>query len=147
MNEERKNPAAPSRHFPYRLAIRATLRDTDGVGHVNNAVYLTWTEEARTAYVFERRGLHAMSDLDFILASARLDYRSPVLLHEIVDLWCGPSRVGARSWEMLFEGRARRDGRLVFEASTVQVQFDYQRRESLSIPDPWRKILEEDLIR
>ncbi len=147
MKDDTRNPAPASRKFPYHLALRATLRDTDGVGHVNNAVYLTWTEEARTAYALERCGLSSLSELDFILAAAQLDYRSPVELNEIVDLWCGPSRVGARSWEMRYEGRARGDGRLVFEARTVQVHYDYRERRSAPISAPWRRILEEDLIR
>jgi len=141
------DPTTPSRRYPYQLAVRATLRDTDGIGHVNNAVYLTWLEEARTRYVFERRGLEDLHELDFILASAHLEYRSPVLLHETVDLWCGPSRVGNRSWEMVYEGRARGDGRLMVEARTVQVQYDYRERKAVPIPGAWRRLLQEDLVR
>ncbi len=146
MNEPRER-SVPSRPYPYHLSVQATLRDTDGVGHVNNAVYLSWTEGIRTRYVFDRRGLEDLSQLDFILASAHLEYRSPVLLHETVDLWCGPSRVGNRSWEMVYEGRARRDGRLVVEARTVQVQYDYRERKSAPLPGPWRGMLEKDLVR
>ena len=48
---------APERRWVFHVAIDATLRDTDGLGHVNNAVYLSWIETARTKYVFERRRL------------------------------------------------------------------------------------------
>lgn len=139
--------ATPSRPFPFRLSVEATLRDTDGVGHVNNAVYVSWIEEARTRYVFDRRGLAGLAELDFILASVQVEYRSPVLLHETVDVWCGPSRVGNRSWELVYEGRARGDGRLVCEARSVQVQYDYAARATLPIPAGWRAILERDLLR
>ncbi len=139
-------PAPPSRAFPYRLAVQATLRDTDGLGHVNNGVYLSWLEEVRTRYVYDRRGLSGLSQVDFILASARLEFRSPVHLHEVVDLWCGPARVGRSSWEIAYEGRARSDGRLVVEASTVQVQFDYSIRRPVPVPDGWRRLLESDLL-
>ena len=140
-------PAAPSRRYPCHLAVEATLRDTDGVGHVNNGVYVSWLEEVRTRYVFDARGLRGIEDLDFVVASTRIEYRSPVLLHETLDLWCGPSRVGNRSWELVYEGRARADGRLVVEASTVQVQYDYRERRTAPLPDAWRNRLEEDLIR
>src|SRR6185503_6223816 len=33
---------SPERRWAFRVAIDATLRDTDGLGHVNNAVYLSW---------------------------------------------------------------------------------------------------------
>ena len=139
-------PPSPSGRYAYHIEVRATLRDTDGMGHVNNAVYLSWCEEARTRYVFERRGFRAMTQLDFILASARLDFRSPVLLHEVVDLWCAPSRIGRSSWDMVYEARARKDGRLVADASSVQVQYDYSIRAAVAIPADWRDRLEADLL-
>jgi len=140
-------PAEPSRPYAYHLTVQAGLRDTDGLGHVNNAVYVNWLEEVRTRYVFDARGLEGISNVDFILASVHVEFRSPVFLHELVDLWCSPSRVGQRSWELVYEGRSRRDGRLVFEARTAQVQFDYGRREPVPIPAEWRRILEEDMSR
>lgn len=139
-------PARPKRELAYHLAVEATLRDTDGLGHVNNGVYVSWLEEVRTRYVFDRRGLTGMSQVDFILASIKIDYRSPVLLHEIVDLWCAPSRIGSSSWDLVYEGLARADGRRVFEAATVQVHFDYAVRKPAPIPDDWRKLLEADLV-
>lgn len=135
----------PERPYAFHVAVVATLRDTDGLGHVNNAVYLSWVETARTSYVFARRGFARIEQLDFVLASAHLDFRSPVYLHETVDLRCSPSRVGKSSWEMTFEGRVRDDGRLCLEARTIQVQYDYEKRSSRPIPDDWRRLLEADL--
>lgn len=139
-------PAAPSRPFPYHLAVEATLRDTDANGHVNNAVYVTWLEEVRTRYVLGSRGGASPSDVDFILASTDIRYRSAVELHEVVDLYCAPSRVGTKSWAMTYEARARRDGRLVMDADTVLVQYDYDDRRSIPIRDDLRVILERDLV-
>ncbi len=136
----------PSRRYPYHLTVQATLRDTDGLGHVNNGVYLNWLEEIRTRYVYDRRGLVDLAQVDFILASARLDFRSPVRLHEQVELWCGPSRIGRSSWDLLYEARARTDSRLVVEGETVQVQYDYARGAPVPIPEVWRRILEADLL-
>ena len=133
------------RRWAFRIAIDATLRDTDGLGHVNNAVYLSWIETARTRYVFERRGFTKIEQLDFVLAAAHLDFRSPVYLHETVDLRCSPSRVGTSSWEMTFEGRVQGDGRVCLEARTVQVQYDYAAKTSTPIPGDFRKLLEADL--
>ena len=135
----------PSRPFAYHMHVQATLRDTDALGHVNNVVYLTWCELVRTRYVVERRHFTDLAQIDFILASARLDWRSPVLVLEWVDLWCTPTRVGGKSWELLYEGRARSDGRLVLEASSVQVQFDYATGRPIEVSNDLRRLLEEDM--
>jgi len=138
--------AHPSKRYAFHLAVEATLRDTDAFGHVNNGVYLSWIEEVRTKYVFERRGLKEAPELAFILASARLDFRSPVLMLEKVDLFCAPSRIGRSSWDLVYEGRARSDGRLVVEAQSTQVQYDYAERKAIPIPDAWKKLLEADMV-
>jgi acyl-CoA thioester hydrolase len=144
--DETQNWAHPSRRYAFHLAVSATLRDTDAMGHVNNAVYLSWLEQIRNHYIFERRGFERAEEMDFILASARLEFRSPVFMHEVIDLWCAPSRVGRSSWDMVYEARSREGGRLILEAQTTQVQYDYQKKEAVAVPDAWRRILEADLV-
>jgi acyl-CoA thioesterase FadM len=112
---------------------------------VNNGVYLNWFEEVRTRYVVDRIGRMAAGEVSFIMASATLNFRSPVQLLEVVDLYCGPVRVGTKSWELAYEFRARSDGRLVCDGSSVQVQYDYGARCSVPLADDWRRPFEEDM--
>lgn len=130
--------------WAYELSVQATLRDTDGMGHVNNAVYLNWLEEVRTRYVFERRGLKKMEELDFVLAQTTLNFRAPVYLHETVILTCAPTKVGNSSWAMAYEGRTASDDRVVVEGTSVQVHYDYATKSKAPIPEDWRRILVED---
>src|SRR5262249_41651184 len=124
---------------------RATLRDTDALGHVNNAVYVNWFEEVRTSYVCQRRGFRSMEQVDFILASTSVQFRSPVYMMETIDMKCAPIRIGRQSWDLAYEGRARDGGRLVVEGVSTQVQYDYARRVPVPIPDAWRALLTTDL--
>jgi len=135
---------APKR-WAYELAVPATLRDTDALGHVNNAVYVSWFEEVRTAYVCARRGFTTMDHVDFILASTTVHFRAPVYMLETVDMRCVPVRIGRSSWELAYEGRAREGGRLVVEGVSTQVQFDYAARKKAPIPPAWRALLTADL--
>ena len=130
----------------HTLAIQATLRDTDALGHVNNAVYVNWLEEVRTSYVVARRGLKTMAEVDFILASITIHFRSPVYMLETIDMQCAPVRIGRTSWELAYEGRAREGGRLVVEGVSTQVQYDYAARTKAPIPDTWRALLTADLV-
>jgi acyl-CoA thioester hydrolase len=130
----------------FTLAVRATLRDTDALGHVNNAVYVNWLEEVRTSYVYVRRGLGSMADVDFILASITIHFRSPVYMMETIDMSCAPVRIGRTSWDLTYEGRVREGGRLVVEAVSTQVQYDYNARTKAPIPEAWRALLTSDLV-
>jgi len=127
------------------LAIRATLRDTDAFGHVNNAVYLSWFEEVRTTYVCSRRGIRDFAEVDFILAATTIHFRSPVFMLETIEMRCAPIRIGSTSWELAYEGRARDGGRLVVEGVSTQVQYDYATRSKAPIPAAWRALLTADL--
>lgn len=137
------NDPGPDAHA-FTLDVTATLRDTDANGHVNNAVYVTWLEEIRTRYVFERRGLDRAAQIDFVLARTEIDHVSPVWLHEVVDLYCRPSRVGSRSWDMDYAAYVRSDGRVALRARSVQVHYDHAAARSAPIPEPFRAILERD---
>jgi len=130
----------------YSLAIQATLRDTDALGHVNNAVYVNWFEEVRTSYVCSRRGLKTMAEVDFILAATTVHFRSPVYMLEMIDMSCAPVRIGSSSWDLAYEGRAREGGRLVVEGVSTQVHYDYTARAKAQIPAAWRAVLTADLV-
>ena len=129
--------------WAYEMTVQATLRDTDGLGHVNNAVYLTWLEEVRTRYVAARRGFEKIEEMDFVLAQTTLNFRSPVYFHETVVLRCAPTKVGHSSWALAYEGRTS-DGQVVVEASSVQVTYDYETKAKAPIPAEWRRMLVAD---
>lgn len=134
-----------ARRWAYTYVAQATLRDTDGLGHVNNAVYLTWFEEARTHWVLERLGLGAIGELAFVLAATEIHFRSPVYLHERVEIRLAPVRAGTKSWDLVYEGRVAGDGRLVVEGRSVQVQYDYAAKTSMPLQGEWRRMVEAEL--
>jgi acyl-CoA thioester hydrolase len=123
--------------FIHRERVR--FRDLDALGHVNNAVFLTYMESARTAWAFEHGLMTGVGDLPLILARVEVDFRAPVGLGEVVETTIRPSRVGTKSFELEYELRA--NGRLVAEAKSVLVGYDYEEDRSIPIPDHWRKLL------
>jgi acyl-CoA thioester hydrolase len=121
--------------FPFVHRETVRFRDLDAMGHVNNAVYSTYLEQARIAFL-EPGGAEIAS---MILARVEIDFRSPLELGETVEIELAPTRVGAKSFELSYEMRAGE--RVVAEARTVLVAYDYERNESKPLPDEWRKLL------
>jgi acyl-CoA thioester hydrolase len=122
--------------FPFVHRETVRFRDTDGMGHVNNAVFSTFLEQARLAWfgADERNPL-----TDVILARTEIDFRSPVRAGEVVEVGVRPTRLGNKSFELEYQLRAA--GRLVAEAKSVLVGYDYERGESMTIPERWRRRL------
>jgi acyl-CoA thioester hydrolase len=125
--------------FRFSTTVEVRWRDLDPMGHVNNAVYFTYLEQARTHYLREVGLLPgAPSGMGFILAGASCQFKAPLELGERVTIHTRVSQL--RNSSFIFEYRAEAgDGRLVATARTVQVCYDYQARRSLPIPDEWRE--------
>ena len=125
--------------FTYPIEVR--FRDMDALGHVNNAVYLTYLESARIAYwlhVTRRSGLDA---LDMILARVEIDYRSPLAYGEALDVTVRCASMRRSSFVLQFRATERAAGRLVAEARKVLVHYDYAASRSLALPSQLRELL------
>lgn len=130
--------------FAFRRPIEVRFADTDAMGHVNNAAYLTYCEIARAAYyeaVTGRPlplGVHGAEE-GMILAEMRIAFRSPAFYGETLTIEARVDRVGRTSFTMSFRltapesryGRAR----LVAAAESVQVMYDYSVERPIPVPD------------
>ncbi len=59
--------------------IQMRFRDIDGMGHVNNSVYLSYVELARTQFYMEVAGKRSLGEIDFIVAHVDIDERMGIL--------------------------------------------------------------------
>jgi acyl-CoA thioester hydrolase len=116
---------------PVRVPLQIRWRDLDALGHVNNAVYLTYFEQARMGYIGAIAGDMALvdsrtplpRDFQFILAEVTCHYRSPATLEDrlMVEIWV--SKVGRKSFVFEYRLTDERSGRLVAEGSSTQVWY------------------------
>ena len=120
--------------FRYRRVVEVRFGDTDAMGHVNNAVFLTCMELARAGYYRTatggRAGIGATDrDQSFILADARLTFRAPAFFGEFLTVEARTAQVGTRSFTTDFRITAPESpygaARLIVVASSVQVGYDY----------------------
>jgi acyl-CoA thioester hydrolase len=74
-----------------------------------------------------------------ILARAEVDFRAPLGFGEEVEIRVEPARLGTKSFDLAYELRA--DDRVVAEARTVLVTYDYEKAAPIEIPAEWRERL------
>jgi acyl-CoA thioester hydrolase len=129
--------------FAFCREVEVRFADTDAMGHVNNARYLTYCEIARAAYyeaVTNRPlplGVHGATE-GMILADVRVTYRSAAFYGETLSVETRVSRIGRTSFTMEHRVTApdSRYGerRLVATAESVLVSYDYQAELPISVP-------------
>jgi acyl-CoA thioester hydrolase len=123
--------------FVHRERVR--FRDLDAMGHVNNAVFLTYIESARVAFLQQLGAAATPQDMSIIVARIEIDFRAPVGFGEEVEIAVRASRFGGKSFDLDYELRV--GGAVVAEAKSVLVAYDYGKGEAIEIPDDWREKL------
>jgi len=123
--------------FPVTVPIVVRFRDIDAMGHVNNAVYLTYFEIGRVAFHQTLAGQKPVSasDFEFIMAEVTCSYRSPAHLSETLLVGIRVSSAGRKSFTFQYELRDQASGRLVAEGRSVQVMYDYGAQRSKLVSD------------
>lgn len=122
--------------YDLTVPIDVRLRDVDFMGHVNNAVYATYLEEAREAY-FENVVGVSLVDVGTVLATLEIDFDRPIEADEDVTVALGVSELGNSSLALEYE--IRTDGERAATARTVQVLVDRETGQSRPIPAEWRE--------
>jgi len=120
----------------YSVEVDVRYQDVDALGHVNNAIYATYFEEARIEYLPDVLG--DTGAIEAVLANLNVDYRRPVTIEDdTVEVRIEAVDVGTSS--ITFEYEVYASGELAAEASTVQVAYDEDARESVPLPEEWRQ--------
>ena len=123
-----------------KLSVEVPYGDIDAMGHLNNVAYLRYLEWARQKYWLTMRGSMNFLDIDFVVVHSEIDYRSSVEMGEVLEVDIRVSRMGRSSFDFSYRVTAA-DGRLVAEATTTQVSFDWHtRRKTLLSPERRREI-------
>src|SRR5690554_2075281 len=126
--------------FRFYHPIEVRYEDLDPQGHVNNARYLTYMEQARVAY-FRHIGLwkgEGLLDVLVLLAEAQITYRAPILFCNAIRVGVRVARLGNKSLTMEYciDG----DGGITYATgSTVIVTGHPATGQTIPVPDHWRQ--------
>lgn len=124
------------------FVVNIRFSDIDLMGHVNNAVYLTYAESARMHFFQNLAGPYwDWKSQGIILAHAQIDYRLPIHMEDDVIARTSVMHVGKKSIRLkqVFLKQEGNGLTVVFaEVETVMVCFDYPMNRSIDVPEQWR---------
>ena len=129
--------------FHYFHPIIVRYGDLDPQGHVNNAAFLTYLEHARVNYIrhLDLWDGKSFLSIGFILARVELDYKTPILLTDLVEVGVRTSRLGNKSLDMEYLVRQIEGDKIYGVGKTVQVAYDYQTGETIFLWQNWRETI------
>ncbi|MDB5120010.1 MAG: thioesterase [Sphingobacteriales bacterium] len=122
--------------FNFKTSIFIRFADIDLFGHVNNALYLTYFEIARTAYWKEIINWN-WDVMGIIIANAEISYLKPIRLNDEIRAYVKTSNIGKTSFTLKYVlvKVANGEEELCTTGSTICVTFDYVNNKPAPIPE------------
>lgn len=118
--------------YPHRTSAEIRYADLDRQGHVNNAVFATYSEIGRVAFMYDPERPLAPQGASFVIARLLIDFRAELFWPGTVDIGTGVLKVGRSSFT-LAQGMFS-EGRLVATTEATIVMVDKQTRRSTPLP-------------
>ena len=129
----------------HHTKIPVRFADIDAMGHVNNAVFLNYFEQARIDFFKSRVG----TDWDWknqgiVLARNEIDYLLPVLMNDDVMIETSVLEIGRKSMTIgfvVYDGQVEDMQRQFARGKCVLVAFDYKAGKTKEIPEEWKEAM------
>ncbi len=127
--------------YEVEVEIQLRWRDMDSLGHVNNAVFLSYLEIARVAYFRALYGDVDTLDFNFILARMEVDFLSPIEMGDRPLCRIGIHEGGRKSFRFEYLLESGKDGRTLARATSVQVFYDYAKGTTVPLDEKmWENV-------
>ncbi|HEX2553832.1 MAG TPA: thioesterase family protein [Microvirga sp.] len=140
-------PPSPRPLDAYPSRTRADIRyaDLDRQGHVNNAVFATFSEIGRVAFLHDPERPLTVAGTSFVIARIEIDFHAELHWPGSVEIGTGVTAIGRSSFRIaqgIFSG-----GRLAASVAGVLVMTDERTRRSTPLPPRTRAGLEALMLR
>jgi acyl-CoA thioester hydrolase len=125
----------------YVVPHHVLFRDLDPFGHVNNAVFLTYFEWARTLLWFDLTGKRGAREIGFIVARAECDFKRQ-LDFEPIDICVRVGAIRNTSFDFVYEIRKNAGAEIAATGRVVVVLYDWAQQSKRTVDDELRRKLE-----
>lgn len=124
------------------LSIQVRFSDIDAMGHVNNAVYLSYFELARV-YYFEKIMNESWDwkKNGIILVKNEIEYLKPLYLQSKPIVSMTLNEIGNKSFKLNY--RIKDNSDLVCQGTSTLVYFDFSRNRSIILDEKIKSVLKK----
>ncbi len=122
-----------------RVPISVRWRDMDAMGHVNNAKYISYLEEARVRWMQGVPGVAMTDAIAPVVAATNVNYRAPIVWPNDIVVELFVERLGTSSVTIGHRIVDQKDERVLYsDGNVVVVWMDTRTGRSAPLPDAIR---------
>jgi len=123
------------------VEINVRVSETDALGHINNANYFTYMEEARISFLQELEFDMENEQYVFILASTTCDFISQGYFGDTLKVETDVIHIGTKSITLGSQLFAKQSRRLIAKGQATVVYFDVNKQVSINVMDSFKEKL------
>ena len=127
--------------FKFCKELQLRWNDMDALGHVNNAIFVSYFETGRGHYMLEACPGWDWHKNMFLIANVNVDFKKELLLQaQNPTVWMRTTKLGKKSFTLEYIITSEKKGERVIHASgtTTQIMYDMQQRKTIEI-ESWMK--------
>lgn len=124
-----------------KIEVKVRVSETDLLGHVNNASYFIYIEDARVEFLKNALPNREVDDNSYIVASVRCDFIQQAYFGQTLVINTMVSKIGNSSFELLHEMSDKETGQLIAKGESVVVHFNFDKQKSEQLTNETREHL------
>lgn len=117
----------------FRHPVNISPSDIDDMGHVNNAVYLRWVQEAVISYWQAKSSIENQAQLLWVALKHEIIYHAPLFLNDSVEALVTPT--GMKGSRAFFTTEIKRGGDIATEVRSSWCCVDAKTRRPRRIAE------------
>lgn len=117
------------------MPVQLRFSDVDQFGHVNNSVYFSLYDLAKTTYIKEVFGHLNWKELAIVVANINANFYLPVFFSDNLAIETTVVHLGHKSFTLLQRAVVVDTGEVKCECRTVMVAYDLHTQEPRLIPE------------
>ncbi|MEI7676163.1 MAG: thioesterase family protein [Bacteroidales bacterium] len=126
----------------HRIPIQLRFNDIDSLGHVNNAIYLTYFDLGKSDYFQTvNKEIIDWTKIDIVVANVNIDFFAPTYMHEKLEVFTKVTNIGNKSLKMLQHLVNIETKEVKSICYTVMVGYHPELKQSKVISDEWRSAI------
>ncbi|MDO4181397.1 MAG: thioesterase family protein [Bacteroidales bacterium] len=127
--------------FRHTMPVQIRFSDVDQFGHVNNSVYFSLYDLAKTTYIKEVLGETDWDKLAVVIANINANFYAPVFFSDPMVIETAVVHLGNKSFTLLQRAVATHTGEVKCECRTVMVGYDLATKEPQPIANRYKEAI------
>ena len=128
--------------FKHSMPAQIRFSDVDQFGHVNNSVYFSLYDLAKTTYVKDvLLGRMKWNEVGIVVANINANFMSPIFFMDNVNIETTTIELGNKSFTLLQRAVDSQTGQIKCECRTIMVVYDLKTQTPMQMPIEYKQAI------